>query len=108
MSYNTEREEFIVVMLSEGMDLGTSRAILRDANTVQRLAAEECNRELRPAEVRRANDAERRITERCAAANVRPEFSGDPRGACVKLRLPSGRSNSFGGDGLWCVPTRNY
>ena len=32
-------------------------------------------------------------------------FSGDPRGSTVKLHLPNGESNSWGGDG-WCVPTR--
>jgi hypothetical protein len=31
-------------------------------------------------------------------------FTYDPRGATVKLRLPSGAANNFGGDG-WCVPT---
>jgi hypothetical protein len=30
-------------------------------------------------------------------------FSGDPRGACVKIRVPSGRSDSWGGEGM-CVP----
>lgn len=34
-------------------------------------------------------------------------FEGDPRGACVKLILPSGRNNSWGGaEEGFCVPTR--
>jgi hypothetical protein len=33
-----------------------------------------------------------------------PIFTYDPRGATVKLHLPSGATNSFGGEG-WCVPT---
>jgi predicted Zn-ribbon and HTH transcriptional regulator len=33
-----------------------------------------------------------------------PIFTHDPRGATVKLHLPSGTTNSFGGEG-WCVPT---
>lgn len=36
------------------------------------------------------------------------DYSGDPRGCCVKLRLASGYGDSFGGDGLFCVPTRRY
>jgi hypothetical protein len=32
-----------------------------------------------------------------------PIFSGDPRGCTVKLRLPSGRTDDFGGTGV-CVP----
>ncbi len=36
-----------------------------------------------------------------------PIFNGFPGGGCVKLRVPSGKSDSVSGDGL-CVPTRNY
>lgn len=36
-----------------------------------------------------------------------PIFSGDPRGACVKLRVPSGRTDDGGREGV-CVPTRRY
>lgn len=60
--------------------------------------------------------AERRIALLCAQAGERrigkplafvPVFSGDPRGACVKIRVPSGRSDSWDGDGM-CVPTRRF
>lgn len=37
----------------------------------------------------------------------RPVFQGDPRGACVKLRVPSGQTDDAAQAGL-CVPTRNY
>ena len=33
------------------------------------------------------------------------KFSGDPRGATVKLVLPNGKTNDWGNEG-WCVPTR--
>lgn len=36
-----------------------------------------------------------------------PVFSGDPRGACVKLRVPSGKTDDWGQTGI-CVPTRRY
>ena len=35
--------------------------------------------------------------------NVRPVFQGDPRGAVVKLVVPSGRTDDWGQTGL-CVP----
>jgi len=51
--------------------------------------------------------ARRRICTACEPWGIKPHFSGDPRGACVKLILPSGRWNSFGGaEEGFCVPTR--
>ena len=51
--------------------------------------------------------ARQRIEAACKPWGIVPNFQGDPRGACVKLLLPSGRWNSMGGaeDGF-CVPTR--
>lgn len=34
-----------------------------------------------------------------------PVFSGDPRGACVKIRVPSGKTDDWGQTGM-CVPAR--
>ena len=54
--------------------------------------------------------SEARITALCAASsNGRvfvPVFHGDPRGACVKLQVPSGTTDDWGREGI-CVPTRN-
>jgi hypothetical protein len=48
----------------------------------------------------------RRVIEAAAkGAGCGVVFSGDPRGSTVKLLLPSGETNSWGGEG-WCVPTR--
>lgn len=33
-----------------------------------------------------------------------PVFSGDPRGAVLKIRVPDGYTNDFGGEGI-CVPS---
>lgn len=52
------------------------------------------------------------VTEcrRCLKANAKRLgasgviFSGDPRGATVKLTFPDGATNDFGSEG-WCVPT---
>jgi hypothetical protein len=102
------REDFIACMLAEvEMPVEISRLIMRDATTIQRLAAEECNRELTTRERLADEAAQRRIRERCAPFKVSPIFSGDPRGACVKLRVPSGRADDWGGVGI-CVPTRCF
>jgi len=50
---------------------------------------------------------------RCPACNGKglcefiPTFQGDPRGCCVKLRVPSGRTDDGNHEGM-CVPTRRY
>lgn len=58
--------------------------------------------------------AERLIHEWCDKASdgdggfmFTPVFGGGPRGACVKLRVPSGRTDDGGREGM-CVPTRRY
>jgi len=38
-------------------------------------------------------------------AHFVPVFSGGPRGACVKIRVPSGATDDWGQTGI-CVPTR--
>jgi hypothetical protein len=43
MSYTTEREEFIARMSREGVRLDVTRALLRYASTLQRLAVAQCN-----------------------------------------------------------------
>lgn len=47
----------------------------------------------------------RKIIKTAEGAGCDVAFSGDPRGATVKLLLPNGESNSWGGEG-WGVPTR--
>lgn len=81
-----------------------------------RLAEAACNRELTGAE-RKAYDEittqglpriltrlqgaeDNAISDEARAAIL---VSGDPRGATVKLKLPSGKTNDFGGEG-WCPP----
>ena len=105
MSYTRDREEFCHVMAGESMSLPTCRQIMRDARTVQRYAEAECNRLPTARETSRAGAARLRIEEATRTLGIGVEFSGDPRGACVKLRLPSGRGNDWGGIGLHCVPT---
>ena len=55
---------------------------------------------------KREGQLERRITTICKelGAGFEPVFSGDPRGCTVKIRVPSGRTNDMGQEGI-CVPT---
>lgn len=46
---------------------------------------------------------ERRVEALCAPYGIKPVFQGDPRGAVVKLRVPSGKTDDWGQTGL-CVP----
>lgn len=43
------------------------------------------------------------VTEVLAPFNVEPIFSGDPRGVVLKLKVPSGKTDDWGREGL-CVP----
>jgi len=116
MSYQKDRDEFVGVIVGEVISQGgradthsvdLARAILRDAATMQRLAVEACNRELTDGEKRQDDRCQLRIEAACTPWGIKPTFNGDPRGNVVKLLLPSGRWNSWGGkeDG-YCVPTR--
>lgn len=126
MSYQKDRDEFVAVIVEEfgtealqkrgrAMPLEDrkttavefARLVLSNASTIQRIATNECNRELTDGERRQDAAAQQRIIEACRPWGIGPTFNGDPRGVCVKLILPSGRYNSFGGaeDGF-CVPTR--
>lgn len=138
MSYQLERGKFIERMRAEGLPESVCLKILREANTIDRLAVAECNGDWP------ADNGERQVTEcpECgsyyvpstiltipgskpkrkgcpscrAAARVRralqpygmePIIGGDPRGCTLKLKVPSGRTDDWGREGL-CVPSREY
>lgn len=46
---------------------------------------------------------ERRVAEMVNPLGLVPDFSGDPRGAVLKLKVPSGKTNDWGRTGI-CVP----
>ncbi len=122
MSYTSDRESFIARIVNEAAPttpedflsrpswserMALARGILRDAATHHRLCEVDCNEGLTEAQARRSDACERRILARCAelGPGFGAVFSGDPRGATVKITLPSGYSDSWGGEGL-CVPVR--
>lgn len=45
--------------------------------------------------------------KRARITRFEPVFQGDPRGACVKIRVPSGKTDDYAREGV-CVPTRRY
>lgn len=137
MSYAKDRVEFIAIMAKEKPPMPAERAklVMRVANTLQKIAADDCSNEPAytrmererkqcpvckarfptdrqysavPSRVCREHAAEAMIEKICKPYSVTPVFSGDPRGAVVKLKVPSGYNNSFGGEGVVCVPTREY
>ena len=44
-----------------------------------------------------------RVRALCQGHGLTPVFNGDPRGAVLKLTVPSGRTNDWGREGV-CVP----
>lgn len=102
-----------VLTLQECID--AARALLRHARTHGNLAVAECNgpgdyinRMPYPAAgdainvwqgnlERRQERCEKRITEICAGFNLPVTLGGDPRGYTVKVKLPSGAYNTWGG-----------
>lgn len=114
MSYQKAREDFIAVLIEDCKDmaafkvLDTAKAILRDANTVQRLEIEDLNRGLSDEEKTRLNRAMCRISHRCSELGLTATFGEDPRGAIVRVHLRSDRYNTLGGkEEGWGVPTRD-
>lgn len=107
-----EREEFLARLVREFpqhsistlLDIG--RKMLATAATLQRWAEEECNRVLTEDELKRDNAAQERMYRLAAEIGVQLlPVSGDPRGYVVKLLLPSGAYNSWGGEACgWGVP----
>lgn len=115
-SYQLARDEFVARCVHESTFTNTQlrvsdvlphiHVILRDALTHKRYMEKACNFGLTKQEDHRVERLEIRIIEHTKALGFdTPLFSGDPRGATVKLRLPSGYSDSWGGEGF-CVPTR--
>jgi hypothetical protein len=121
----------------KGDGVGLARLILRNASTIQSCETQVCSSEAAdrdrvPCPAIKSGDnadcacdryqgnhcdtprvqvsslrARQRIEAACKPWGIKPNFSGDPRGCCVNLILPSGRYNSWGGaeDGF-CVPVR--
>jgi hypothetical protein len=107
MSYAKDRDEFVAIMTKEGVPLWDIQKVLRHSATIQRLSAEACNRELKDTELLDRIHATKQLIAIGENNHFMPCFSSDPRGATVKLKVPSGKTNDWGEVGV-CVPTRSY
>ena len=115
MSETSERDQFVSIMTREvpGVRTADLGELMRLARRHGRIAERECNGHQTPsgdwdeAAAKRDEQAservEARITAICERIGCKADFSGDPRGATVKLIVPSGYSDSWGGVGV-CVP----
>ena len=85
-----------------------ARLIMRHAATYARIQEMWCNVALPDAGIRlyekREAQLEARITVLAQSIGCRVIFSGDPRGATVKLAMPDGYTDDWGHQGV-CVPT---
>ena len=134
MTYTKEREEFLVAVSAEGLPVSIARQILAKANTLQRIAELSCSSEAAdrdrvpcPGErtegacicdfdndghhnVPRIDRQEARIKRQLerlldGRQGFKLNFQGDPRGAVVKLAVPSGKYDDLSKEGL-CVPSK--
>ena len=82
------------------------RKIRRMTCTHKRLQEIACNRGLTEREDKQDDRIEQRIRDHCEPVNIVPILQGDPRGATVKLQVPSGKTDDWGQEGI-CVPAGN-
>ena len=130
MSYQTERDDFIAAMAREGVATYKCRTLLGAAGKLHRLAEAMCNGDwpcdngerptkectecglgYAPEAMRRGVCPECRTQTRIKAfvtglgAGFEAIVNGDPRGAVLKIKVPSGNTDDWGKEGI-CVPTR--
>ena len=96
--------EFAVLMAREFPTAHPLPSILADLIRLSRrharLQERACNEGMPEGYDERCEKAIRQI---CALLGCEPIFGSDPRGCTVKLKVPSGKTNDFGGEGI-CVP----
>ena len=80
-----------------------ARWLVKKAKWHERMQCVRCNRYVSEVEEEREERVESLVTDKLKPFNITPIFGGDPRGATIKLKLPSGRYNDWGGTGI-CVP----
>jgi hypothetical protein len=80
--------------------LTTCSAIASAAAQYHRYTERECNGESIPAEQITKLESKIRSLAASLGAGYGVKFSGDPRGACVFITTPDGRSDDWGGRGI--------
>ena len=103
-----QREDFFFTMARECPDIAPSdvAVILRLAATHGRIQEESCNgveAERQARNEKTEHRVQRALIDLGQRFGFEPVFSGDPRGATVKLKVRSGRYDDWGQTGI-CVP----
>lgn len=98
--------EFAVIMAHEFRTPGLAEKLerlMKLARRHGRLMEQECN--TGRVSARTVDNLRNKLIALCAEIDPKcqPVCSGDPRGATVKIQVPSGRTNDWGGTGI-CVP----
>jgi len=71
--------------------------LLQLADRLQRYAEAACNYQLTETQEKRVATLEARVRAICSDWGFRVKFNGDPRGYVVRLLLPDGSYNTWGG-----------
>ena len=77
--------------------------LMMRATIHQQYAEHSCNVGLTEAEKREDEKNEKAMIDICNPFGITPVFQADPRGATVKLKVPGGRTDDMGREGI-CVP----
>lgn len=117
MTYQEDRDSFVARMTSEAQInpkqtisrvVSLITEILKLSKTHHKIQENQCNYQISKAQQTREKNIETRIIEIIKLLFKKRGgviFSGDPRGATVKIILPSGYYDSWGGEGF-CVPIK--
>jgi hypothetical protein len=93
---------------SEQRVLHIADLLMRHGTTYCRMQEDACNVEMSDRQQARHDKREKqiedRVTQLCKELGAVPDFQGDPRGHTIKLVVPSGKTDDWGGTGI-CVPT---
>lgn len=104
MASAKDKMEFVFAMGRHSTaSLYDCKLIMRYAAVFQYLAVEDCNRELTDAERNKRLRTANKLLAVCTPLDIKPKWSGDPRGCVVKLVVPDGYTNDMGREGI-CVP----
>jgi len=100
-----DKMEFVYAMAKHSnASLADCQRLLRYGASLGRFAENACNRELTEKEIYKNKVVKTHVCVILDSIDCKPVFSGDPRGCVLKIAVPDGYSNSWGGEGI-CVPT---
>lgn len=112
MSYAKDREEFMAVAGRNGLTVERCRALITHAQALELSNERECNEDMDEDTRFRLDLSDKAhqaaIVKALEGTGIKPIWNTDPRGFAVKLLLPDGTYNSWGGrEHGYGVPTRS-